>query len=312
MARPGCKWGATRQLERWSPGRATCEVRAVGAAVAGACSLGAGQIGIGSLPLIRSRPCASPSLKKALGQHHLVDGALCRPLIDFLAPRGQRVLEIGPGGGVLTAELLARRRPGDRLGAGPRLGRPSCAAGCPIRGCRLVVGDALEIAWERLPGADPGRRQPALQRGDRDHRAAAAAPRAGPARRLPGAEGGGGAAGRPAPATRPTARSACSSPPTPRRASSAGCARELPSAAQGRQRLRRPASCSRRRCPRPRCRRLHRRSSASPSPSGARPCATPSPPAGAGARRGGARRGGAAGRRCGRRSWALAELAWQI
>lgn len=91
-----------------------------------------------------------PLLKKALGQHHLVDGALCRPLIHFLSPQGQRVLEIGPGGGVLTAELLAagarvlgweldpdwavvlrRRLPGPRL--------------------TLVVGDALEIAWDRLP-----------------------------------------------------------------------------------------------------------------------------------------------------------------
>jgi 16S rRNA (adenine1518-N6/adenine1519-N6)-dimethyltransferase len=91
-----------------------------------------------------------PPLKKALGQHHLVDGALCRPLVQFLAPEGQRVLEIGPGGGVLTAELLAasaqvlgweldldwaavlRRRLPD-----PRLA--------------MVVGDALEIAWDRLP-----------------------------------------------------------------------------------------------------------------------------------------------------------------
>ncbi|HEX4496644.1 MAG TPA: rRNA adenine N-6-methyltransferase family protein, partial [Thermoanaerobaculia bacterium] len=48
-----------------------------------------------------------PRLKKALGQHHLIDGALCRPLVEFLAPAASRVLEIGPGGGVLTAELLA-------------------------------------------------------------------------------------------------------------------------------------------------------------------------------------------------------------
>ncbi|MEM7349937.1 MAG: 16S rRNA (adenine(1518)-N(6)/adenine(1519)-N(6))-dimethyltransferase RsmA [Acidobacteriota bacterium] len=48
-----------------------------------------------------------PHLKKRLGQHHLRDGALCRPLIDDLQPAGRRVLEIGPGGGVLTAELLA-------------------------------------------------------------------------------------------------------------------------------------------------------------------------------------------------------------
>jgi 16S rRNA (adenine1518-N6/adenine1519-N6)-dimethyltransferase len=91
-----------------------------------------------------------PALKKALGQHHLVDGSLCRPLVQFLAPQGQRVLEIGPGGGVLTAELLA---------AGARvLGwelDPDWAAvlrrRLPDPRLTLVVGDALEIAWARLP-----------------------------------------------------------------------------------------------------------------------------------------------------------------
>jgi 16S rRNA (adenine1518-N6/adenine1519-N6)-dimethyltransferase len=91
-----------------------------------------------------------PSLKKSLGQHHLVDGAICRPLITFLEPAGRRVLEIGPGGGVLTAELLA---------AGARV------IGCeldldwaaelrrrlPGAALNLVVGDALEIDWSRLP-----------------------------------------------------------------------------------------------------------------------------------------------------------------
>jgi 16S rRNA (adenine1518-N6/adenine1519-N6)-dimethyltransferase len=90
-----------------------------------------------------------PPLKKALGQHHLVAGVLCRPLIQFLSPRDQRVLEIGPGGGVLTAELLA---------AGARvLGwelDPDWAAvlrrRLPDPRLTLVVGDALEIAWDHL------------------------------------------------------------------------------------------------------------------------------------------------------------------
>ena len=93
---------------------------------------------------------SAPPLDKRLGQHHLVDGALCRPLIEFLAPRGEEVVEIGPGGGVLTAQLLAagaervfaweldlgwaaelRRRLTD-----PRL--------------TVVAGDALDLDWERL------------------------------------------------------------------------------------------------------------------------------------------------------------------
>lgn len=91
-----------------------------------------------------------PYLKKSLGQHHLVDGGLCRPLIHFLAPRGQRVLEIGPGGGVLTEELLA---------AGAKvLGwelDPAWAAALrrrlPDPRLALTVADALEIEWRRLP-----------------------------------------------------------------------------------------------------------------------------------------------------------------
>ncbi|MEM1181749.1 MAG: 16S rRNA (adenine(1518)-N(6)/adenine(1519)-N(6))-dimethyltransferase RsmA [Acidobacteriota bacterium] len=47
-----------------------------------------------------------PILKKRFGQHHLRSGASCRPLLDFLKPRGVRVVEIGPGGGVLTRELV--------------------------------------------------------------------------------------------------------------------------------------------------------------------------------------------------------------
>jgi 16S rRNA (adenine1518-N6/adenine1519-N6)-dimethyltransferase len=96
------------------------------------------------------KPPPKPRLKKALGQHHLVDGALCRPLIQFLAPSNERVLEIGPGGGVLTAELLA---------AGAHvLGwelDPAWAAVLhrrfPDPRLSLVVGDALQIAWDRLP-----------------------------------------------------------------------------------------------------------------------------------------------------------------
>ena len=90
----------------------------------------------------------NPRLKKGLGQHHLISGELCRPLLDFLRPAGLDVVEIGPGGGVLTAELL---REGARVMAweldiawafelGRRLGEP----------LRIVIGDALELPWDRL------------------------------------------------------------------------------------------------------------------------------------------------------------------
>jgi len=90
-----------------------------------------------------------PTLKKRLGQHHLVDGHLCRPLVDYLRPAGKRVVEIGPGGGVLTAELLEA---GARVLALEldldwafelRRTHPERLA--------LAAFDATRMSWERLP-----------------------------------------------------------------------------------------------------------------------------------------------------------------
>ncbi len=91
-----------------------------------------------------------PSLKKSFGQHHLIDGSLCRPLIEFLSPlAGARVIEIGPGGGVLTAELL-------RAGAEVLAWEVDPEWAIVLRrrfgpSLQLVAGDALDIPWERLP-----------------------------------------------------------------------------------------------------------------------------------------------------------------
>lgn len=101
----------------------------------------------------RSPRPARPPLRRAFGQHHLRDGALTAPLVDFLelAP-GATVLEIGAGGGVLTRELLAR---GANVVAveldihwAAELSRrlPRSAGAAP----RIVVADALELDWTRL------------------------------------------------------------------------------------------------------------------------------------------------------------------
>ena len=95
-----------------------------------------------------------PRLKKALGQHHLTRPEVCRPLVDFLAPRGERVVEIGPGGGVLTGQLLD---------AGARVWgveldlewawelRRAMRARDRQRELQALVMDALALPWERLP-----------------------------------------------------------------------------------------------------------------------------------------------------------------
>jgi 16S rRNA (adenine1518-N6/adenine1519-N6)-dimethyltransferase len=104
-------------------------------------------------------PHYRPPRRKALGQHHLRDGRTCRPLLEFLhLETGDRVLEIGAGGGVLTRELVAT---GARvvaieldlawaftLAARSRA-LPRAADGSSFPPS-LVVADALDLGWEGL------------------------------------------------------------------------------------------------------------------------------------------------------------------
>jgi 16S rRNA (adenine1518-N6/adenine1519-N6)-dimethyltransferase len=94
-----------------------------------------------------------PPLRKSLGQHHLIRPEACTPLLDYLQPQGHRVVEVGPGGGVLTGLLLASARAVDVIEMDSAwafflsdLYRQSAL--------RIVTGDALDIRWERLaPGS---------------------------------------------------------------------------------------------------------------------------------------------------------------
>jgi len=97
-----------------------------------------------------------PPAKHRLGQHFLFDPSLLRRIAAAtLAGPGDTVLEIGPGPGGLTAELLARgaqvvaiERDADQL---PELHRRAPAA-------LVVPGDALELDWHATAG------RPALER----------------------------------------------------------------------------------------------------------------------------------------------------
>ncbi len=97
-----------------------------------------------------------PLLKKRLGQHHLRDGALCRPVIEYLRPAGHRVVEIGPGGGVLTAALVTA---GARVTAFEvdldwvfelRRRRVQAATVDPQAGFDVLAMDAQCFDWSRL------------------------------------------------------------------------------------------------------------------------------------------------------------------
>ncbi|MEM9556364.1 MAG: 16S rRNA (adenine(1518)-N(6)/adenine(1519)-N(6))-dimethyltransferase RsmA [Acidobacteriota bacterium] len=91
-----------------------------------------------------------PRLKKRFGQHHLTRPELCRPLLRFLEPEDATVIEVGPGGGVLTGALRAT---GARVWAlevdvdwighlASRARRDDDLA--------LVGLDALDFPWHRL------------------------------------------------------------------------------------------------------------------------------------------------------------------
>jgi 16S rRNA (adenine1518-N6/adenine1519-N6)-dimethyltransferase len=91
-------------------------------------------------------------LRKSLGQHHLSHPELCRPALDFLRGGGARMIEIGPGGGVLTRELLAL---GATVVAWEIDRRWAFELRRRLSSPRLlvVVGDALDLPWKALDGS---------------------------------------------------------------------------------------------------------------------------------------------------------------
>lgn len=93
---------------------------------------------------------SAPRLRKSLGQHHLTRGEVCRPLVTYLRPADRRVVEIGPGGGVLTRELLA-------TGADVIALELDVAWAFHLHreliSVSLIAAGALEFPWGRLPAA---------------------------------------------------------------------------------------------------------------------------------------------------------------
>ncbi len=94
-----------------------------------------------------------PPLRRSLGQHHLRSAESATLAVDFLDVSGRTVIEIGPGGGVLTRLLLER---GARRVMACELD-PSWAFALRRRvgerRIRLAVGDACDLAFEHAPVA---------------------------------------------------------------------------------------------------------------------------------------------------------------
>jgi 16S rRNA (adenine1518-N6/adenine1519-N6)-dimethyltransferase len=96
-----------------------------------------------------------PRPKKRLGQHFLHDPGILRRIADALeAGPADTVLEIGPGPGGLTAQLMGR--------AGRLVAIEKDRDLVPVLRSRfpsleLIEGDALELDWHALTGTGPVR-----------------------------------------------------------------------------------------------------------------------------------------------------------
>jgi 16S rRNA (adenine1518-N6/adenine1519-N6)-dimethyltransferase len=95
-------------------------------------------------------------VRKRFGQHFLHDQGVLTRIVDAVNPvPGQRVVEIGPGPGALTAHLLARHSPIDAveidrdLAEALRLRWPDTL--------RLHVGDALKFDFTQLAASLGGK-----------------------------------------------------------------------------------------------------------------------------------------------------------
>jgi 16S rRNA (adenine1518-N6/adenine1519-N6)-dimethyltransferase len=88
--------------------------------------------------------------RKRFGQHFLADRRVLERIVDAIDPRpGQPVFEIGPGQGVLTAELIARAGQVRAI----EIDRDLAAALRERFGTQLalVEGDALDFDYTSLP-----------------------------------------------------------------------------------------------------------------------------------------------------------------
>ncbi|MEX2480734.1 MAG: 16S rRNA (adenine(1518)-N(6)/adenine(1519)-N(6))-dimethyltransferase RsmA [Gammaproteobacteria bacterium] len=90
---------------------------------------------------------AAPALaRKRFGQHYLVDDAIVDAIIDTVAPQvGDHILEIGPGGGVLTAALVASGAQVVAIEIDRDLAAVLASRYADVPGFQLHIGDVLRF-----------------------------------------------------------------------------------------------------------------------------------------------------------------------
>ena len=93
-------------------------------------------------------------VRKRFGQHFLHDRNVIRRIIDAIAPTpGDRVVEIGPGRGALTWDLLQRAHRLDVIEIDRDLAQSLQNDPRGAKGLQVHVQDALDADFDRLRGA---------------------------------------------------------------------------------------------------------------------------------------------------------------
>jgi 16S rRNA (adenine1518-N6/adenine1519-N6)-dimethyltransferase len=95
------------------------------------------------------------SARRSLSQNHLADGAVLERIIEVAAVRpGERIVEVGPGIGILTAQLLAAGAAVTAVELDPRLAEHLRERFGAVRDLTLLEGDFLDVELADL-AADP-------------------------------------------------------------------------------------------------------------------------------------------------------------
>jgi len=94
--------------------------------------------------------------KKQLGQHFLHERGIVDRIIAALAPKpGDRIVEIGPGGGALTLPLLQRHGDLTAIDFDRDLVEPLAQAAAPLGRLHIVQADVLTVNFASLAAEGP-------------------------------------------------------------------------------------------------------------------------------------------------------------